>query len=135
MNEIALVARRRKVSVRYYGFEETLWQMPGFAGLTKPMSLAQLQLCAGYVWAREGGKGACPIVASRKATDHSYWIATNNASGSIYLARRHRNLGGLLHEMAHALGRRDKQDHGPAFRKRCLRFYREYGGWDGKVDL
>lgn len=121
-----------KVTRRFYGFEALLESLPGFEPLRRARAIADLQLAAGYVWAREGGKGKCPIVRPRPSSDHSY--CAYGPPVSIHLARKHRNLATLLHELAHALGTRDKLDHGPAFRKRCIRLYREYGGWDGEVN-
>lgn len=120
-----------KTTRRFYGFEATLEEMPNFAALKKQRSLAELQLCAGYVWACERGRGKCPLVRPRPG-DTSYYVWSTRA---VELAPKHRNFCGLLHELAHALGTRDKLEHGPAFRKRCLRLYMEYGGWDGKVAL
>jgi hypothetical protein len=126
---------QRKVSARYYLFEDLLWELPGFAGLKKVVPITDLQMYAGYVWAREAGKGECPSVKARRAKrDVSFYNAPwEGKPGSIHLIAKHQNLGGLLHELAHALGPHDKLAHGPAFRKRCIRLYREYGGWDGQV--
>jgi hypothetical protein len=96
-----------------------------------------LQLYAGYVWAREKGSGPCPIVRARRAkNDTSYYLGSDirGKAGQINLIAKHQNLGGLLHELAHALGHKDKLTHGPAFRQRCARMYREYGDWDGQVN-
>jgi hypothetical protein len=120
-----------RVSGRYYLFEEVLEETPGFAQLRKRRSLAELQLLAGLVWAREGGKGKCPLVRRRKQNDYSEYIHDDRI---VSLAPKHRNAGGLLHEMAHALGPNDKLTHGPAFRRRCLRLYKTYGDWSGVVD-
>lgn len=127
---------QRKVSARYYLFEDVLWELPGFAGLKQTVSIVDLQMYAGYVWAREGGKGQCPVIhARRHKRDTSYFEAPwQGKPGSIRLVAKHQNLGGLLHEISHALGMRDKLTHGPAFRRRCSRLYQEYGGWDGKVN-
>jgi hypothetical protein len=122
-------ARQRKVSARYYLFEDVLWEVPSFAHLRKRQSIPSLQLLAGLVWAREGGRGRCPIVRGKRRNDTSYFC-----DGTIHLVPKHRSLGGLLHEIAHALGPHDKLAHGPAFRKRCIRLYRVYGGWSGDVD-
>ncbi len=119
-----------KVTRRFYGFESVLESMPGFAKLRQVRSIADLQGYAGYVWAREMGRGKCPVVLPRDHKDHSWY---DYEKKEVLLARAHRNLGGLLHELAHALGVFDKLAHGPAFTKRCLRLYREYGEWDGRV--
>lgn len=120
--------KQARATARFYGFEKVLETMPGFANLMRRRSLADLQLFAGLVWAREGGKGKCPVIRPKSDGDQSWFL-----SGVIHLSPRHRNLGTLLHELAHALGARDKLDHGPAFRKRCVRLYREYGEWDGQI--
>lgn len=123
-----------KVSARYYLFEEVIEESPGFAALRTQRSMADLAMLAGIVWANEGGApGKCPILKTRPKNDTSYFEA--GKPGTICLAPKHQNIGGLLHEMAHALGTRDKLTHGPAFRKRCLRFYKDYGGWSGEVDF
>lgn len=123
---------QRKVSARYYLFEDVLWEVPSFAGLKRQVPIGDLQLYAGYVWARESGPGSCPVVKPRRAkNDTSYFLHGN--PGSIHLIAKHQNLGGLLHELAHGLGPNDKLSHGPAFRRRCMRLYQEYGGWDGRV--
>jgi hypothetical protein len=74
-------------------------------------------------------------VKRRKADDYSHYEFTpgSRKRGVIHLTRQHQNIGGLLHELAHALGHRDKLTHGPAFRRRCIRLYRTYGDWDGVV--
>lgn len=126
---------QRKVSARYYLFEDVLWELPGFAGLKQTVPIDHLQGYAGYVWASEAGKGPCPVVKARRSkSDTSYFTGPwEGRPGSIHLIAKHQNLGGLLHELAHALGPHDKLAHGPAFRKRCIRLYRDYGGWDGQV--
>jgi hypothetical protein len=123
------VNTKAKTTARFYAFEETIETLPAFAGLRARRSIADLQLAAGCVWAGEGGKGDCPSVRPRGG-ERSYYVS---ATRMIELIPKHRNLASLLHELAHALGTRDKLDHGPAFRKRCIRLYREYGGWDGEV--
>jgi hypothetical protein len=122
-------ARQRKMSARYYLFEDVLWEAPSFTHLRKRQSIPNLQLLAGLVWAREGGIGTCPVVRSKGKNDYSYFM-----DRTIHLARKHRSLGGLLHEIAHALGPNDKLAHGPAFRRRCIRLYKVYGEWSGDVD-
>lgn len=119
-----------KATIRYYGFEETLWKMPCFAHLARRRSIAQLQLLAGLVWARERGRGKCPTVEPRAEGDTSYFFPQTRR---IELVAKHRSVGGLLHELAHALGPRDKFTHGPAFQRRCLGLYRTYGDWNGEV--
>lgn len=54
---------QRKASRAFYLFEEVLEEMPGFAALRKPRSLAELQLLAGIVWTREGGTQAFKFLA------------------------------------------------------------------------
>lgn len=122
-----------EVSKRYYHFEKILEDTAEFAHLRKRMSLGRLQCLAGLVWAREGGRGQCPPVRGRRATDFSQYLYTpgSGETGVIHLVPKHQNAAGLLHEMAHALGHRDKLTHGRAFRNRCLRLYREYGDWSG----
>lgn len=125
-----------KVSARYYLFEEVLEETPGFAHLKKRTSLKALQLLAALVWEREGGHGECPLVKRRNADDYSAFevVPGSGKPGVIHLTRRHQNAGGLLHELAHALGPHDKYTHGPAFRKRCIHLYKVYGGWTGEID-
>lgn len=124
-------AEQSKVSLTFYCFEKTLEAMPGFAHLRRRRSLADLQLLAGLVWAREGGRGKCPTVSAIPGHTSHYWYDDRR----VTLAPPHRNAAGVLHEMAHALGPRDKLAHGPAFRKRCIRLYREYSEWDGTVSF
>lgn len=119
---------QRKASARYYLFEDVLWETPGFARVKQIRPIAELQVLAALVWAREG-KGACPEVRARDHKDHSYY----EYGGHIYLARAHRSIGGVLHELAHALGPNDKLTHGPAFRARCMRLYEMYGDWNGRI--
>lgn len=121
---------QRKASTRYYLFEDVLWETPAFANLRRCQPMGDLQLLAGLVWAREKGRGKCPVVRGKARNDYSY-----HCGGVIALARKHRSIGGLLHELAHALGPNDKLTHGPAFRKRCFRLYRTYGEWSGNVDF
>jgi hypothetical protein len=121
---------QRKTSTRYYLFEDMLWETPAFAHLRQRQSMHNLQLLAGLVWARECGKGKCPVIRSKPKNDYSY-----HCDHTIHLARKHRSIGGLLHEMAHALGANDKLTHGPAFRKRCFHLYKTYGEWSGNVDF
>lgn len=120
---------QRKASARYYLFEDLVWTTPGFAPLRQRRSIHDLQLLAGLVWARERGRGKCPLVRPKTRNDTSYFL-----EGTIHLVPKHRNAGALLHEMAHALGSRDKLDHGPAFRNRCIRLYKTYGDWSGEID-
>ena len=120
--------RARKTSARYYLFEDILWEMPGFAHLKQRRSLADLHLLAGMVWACEGSTLPIPSLRARRKNDSSYYI-----DGRIHLAPKHQSVGGLLHELAHALGHRDKLAHGPAFRNRCIRLYKVYGDWNGEV--
>jgi hypothetical protein len=123
---------QRKTNARFLGFEQLLEETPGFAHLRKRRAIAELQILAGLVWAREGGRGACPVVRPVPDGPSSYWAP---ASRQIQLIPAHRSAGGLLHELAHALGTRDRYEHGPAFHKRCIRLYREYGDWSGNVDF
>jgi hypothetical protein len=120
---------QRKTSTRYYLFEDMLWEMPGFAHLKRRRALAELQLMAGLVWAREGSEAPCPTIRRKRKNDGSYYT-----DGRIFLAPKHQSAGGLLHELAHALGHRDKLTHGPAFRERCMRLYKMYGDWSGEVE-
>lgn len=119
-----------KTSERYYLFEDVLWETESFANLRRIQPLHDLQLLAGLVWAREKARGQCPVVRPRRRNDYSY-----HCDGTIHLAPKHRCLGGLLHEMSHALGSRDKLTHGPAFRRRCIHLYKTYGEWSGEVDF
>ena len=119
-----------KASARYYLFEDVLWETSAFAHLKKRRPMTELQLLAAFVWAREGGKAACPTVTARRQNDASHYY---HPTRTIHLAPKHRGAGGLLHELAHALGTHDKLTHGPAFRDRCLRLYRMYGDWSGCV--
>jgi hypothetical protein len=121
---------QRKASARFYLFEDVVWECPSFAPLLKPKSIRELRYFAAWVWIREGAKGHAPTILPKATNDHSYYM-----DGRIHLARKHRNVAGLLHELAHALGHHDKLAHGPAFRKRCFRLYQQYGGWSGKVDF
>jgi hypothetical protein len=120
-----------RVSSRFYLFEEVLEETPGFAGLRKRRSMAELQTLAALVWEAERGRGKCPLVKGRAKNDYSEY---NHNTRVVALASKHRNAGGLLHEIAHALGFNDKLTHGPAFRRRCLRLYKTYGDWSGVVD-
>lgn len=124
---------QRKVTSRFYGFESVLEEMPGFAHLTRRRSIADLQLLAGIVWKAEGGRGKCPLVRTRERCkdNASFYVYDDRI---VHLHQKHKNFGGLLHELAHALGPHDKLAHGPAFRRRCLRLYQLYGEWNGRVD-
>jgi len=123
---------QRKVSAHYYLLEDLLLEAPCCAALKQPRPLHELQMLAGLVWAREGGKRECPVVRSqRPSRDYSEYCYERR---DIRLLREHYNLAGVLHELAHALGTHDKLTHGPAFRKRCLRLYKTYGGWSGEID-
>lgn len=119
-------------SARYYLFEELLYETSSFTLLKQTRSVHDLQLLAGLVWAREGGKGPCPLVLPRrsKKDDYSYF-----KDGKILLASHHHTFASLLHELAHALGSSDKLTHGPAFRRRCIHLYKTYGEWNGEVDF
>jgi hypothetical protein len=125
---------QRKTSARYYLFEELLEQTDEFAPLRRRASLASLQCLAALVWVREGRAGSAPTVKIRRSNKSSHYLYSPGTTGTIHLASKHLNAGALLHEMAHALGHHDKLTHGPAFQKRCLRLYREYGDWSGQVD-
>lgn len=126
---------QRKTSARYYLFEEVVWETPAFAELRRARPLADLQLLAGLVWAREKGPGPCPTVRSIGRKDASFYLSSTKRgkAGVISLATKHRSVGGLLHELAHALGPNDKLTHGPAFQRRCIHLYKVYGGWSGEV--
>lgn len=129
-----LPVKQAKATARFYGFEKVLETMPGFANLMKRRPLSELQLFAGLVWAKESGRGKCPVVRLKKAQDElKSWSMYDYNTRTIFLLRMHHNVYSLLHELAHALGSHDKLTHGPAFRKRCVRLYREYGEWDGRV--
>lgn len=121
---------QRKTSARYYLFEDVIWENPSFAHLKRRRAMSELQVLAGLVWACEG-TGECPVIKARRKNDASYYWWPNR---TIHLAPKHRSVGGLLHELAHALGVHDKLSHGPAFRSRCLRLYKLYGDWSGQVD-
>ncbi len=120
---------QRKASARFYLFEDVLWETGEFSHLRRRRSITDLQLLAGLVWKAEKGRGECPLIRSKQTNDYSYFL-----DRTIHLARKHKSIGGLLHEMAHALGPFDKLAHGPAFRKRCFHLYKTYGEWSGKVD-
>jgi hypothetical protein len=127
--------KQARTTARYYGFEKVLETMPGFASLMRKRSIGDLQLFAGYVWAREGGRGECPLIRSKQVQDEAKsWSEYTWGSRTIHLLRKHHDLYSLLHELAHALGNRDKLTHGPAFRRRCIRLYKTYGDWNGVVD-
>lgn len=124
-----------KVSERYYLFEDVLWEAVSFAPLIEKKPMAELVALASLVWAAEGGKGPCPIVRGIGKAEASDWTASpkRGVPSVIRLASRHQSLGGLLHELAHALGPHDKLTHGPAFRKRAMHLYKVYGGWNGEI--
>jgi hypothetical protein len=126
---------QRKASARYYLFEDVLWEAQSFAPLRQQRPIAELTLLAGLVWAKENGKGPCPTVrAIGKAPSSDYTSSgKRGVAGVIRLASKHQSLGGLLHELAHALGHNDKLTHGPAFRQRANRLYKVYGGWNGVI--
>jgi hypothetical protein len=139
---LAAAMDQRKASARFYGFENTLWELPSSEGLRRRLSIPQLQLFAGFVWAKERGPNKCPVVrplpkinpqTGKKNLTSYYWPDWKPGGGTIHLLPKHRNVGSVLHEIAHALGRRDKLTHGPAFRKRCLELYKAYGDWSGSV--
>lgn len=116
-------------SQRYYLFEQVLEDTPAFANLRRRRSMTELQLLAGLVWSQEG-RGKCPTLLKSAGSSFSCY---DYEAHSIRLVRKHMNAATLLHELAHALGRRDKLLHGPAFRKRCLRLYKTYGDWSGAI--
>lgn len=122
--------RQRKTSARYYLFEEVLEGTSGFAHLRQRVPMERLQLLAGLVWAREGGRGPCPKILPLGHGKYSYFLGDK-----IRLLPKHQDAGSLLHEIAHALGTRDKLTHGPAFRRRCIRLFKTYGDWSGQVDF
>lgn len=126
---------QRKVSGRYYLFEDVLWEAESFAPLRVKKPIAELEMLACLVWAKEGGKGPCPIVRSIGKAPASDYTSSGQrgVAGVIRLASKHQSLGGLLHELAHALGHNDKLTHGPAFRTRAMRLYKTYGGWSGEI--
>lgn len=129
---------QRKTSQRFWAFEDVLSESPGFAPLLSgPLSIFCLQLYTDLIWKHEGGIGPPPAVKARRKNDESLFIAPKRQgdAATIQLCPGHRNLWGLLHELAHALGPNDKLDHGPSFRRRCIRLYKFYGGWSGKVDF
>lgn len=121
---------QRNATARFVGFEDVIWHTPGFARLKARRRIADLQLLAGLVWAREKGRGKCPTVLPICDGKASWWVAGKR---EIQLVPAHRSIGGVLHELAHALGPNDKLDHGPAFRKRCIHLYKTYGDWSGAV--
>lgn len=125
-----------KASARYYMFEEMLEETPGFAHMKKRAPMANLQMLAAVVWANEGGRGKCPAIKTRRQNDYSHYeyVPGSGKTGTVFLTRKHQNLCGLLHELAHALGHRDKLTHGPKFRARCMHLYKLYGGWTGEID-
>lgn len=127
---------QRKTSQRFWHFEDVLSESPGFAPLRSgPLSILCLQIYSDLVWKHEGGSGPPPVVKPRRKNDESLFIGATRSGepATIQLCPGHRNLWGLLHELAHALGPNDKLDHGPAFRRRVMRLYRFYGGWDGEI--
>jgi hypothetical protein len=127
---------QQKTSARYYLFEDLVWETPAFAELRRIRRLAELQLLAGLVWARERGCGPCPVVRSSRTKSFSDFTSSGKRGkpGAVSLTMEHQSLGGLLHEIAHALGPHDKLTHGPAFRRRCTHLYKMYGGWSGEID-
>lgn len=122
---------QRKASARYYLFEDMIWEVPSFAELRKRRAMRTLRYLAARVWLAENARGPVPDIHPRLQNDFSEYVHDDRI---INLAKKHRSIGGLLHELAHALGPNDKLTHGPAFRKRCFRLYQQYGGWSGKVD-
>ena len=122
----------RRASARYYVFEDILWESSSFANLRRRRPMADLQLVAGLVWAREKGRDKCPLIRSARSKEFSQYVYDDRI---VYLLPKHQSLGGLLHELAHALGPNDKLSHGPAFRKRCFHLYRTYGEWSGNVEF
>ena len=126
-----------KVSERYYLYEDVLWEAPSFKPLKAKKRIRDLVALAELVWVTERGKGPCPTVRGiglAPASDFTY-PTKRGAPGRIRLAKQHQSLGGLLHELAHALGPNDKLTHGPAFRKRATHLYKVYGGWSGEIDF
>lgn len=111
-----------------YRFELNL--LSGKIAATENRSMAQLQRLAGYVWRAERLTAPAPRVVAGQGIWHeahtcqSYYWSTGNV---IVLARHQRTAAVLLHELAHAMGARDKLHHGPAFTRRVLYLYARYG--------
>lgn len=126
-----LKERQRRESVRYFGFEDIIEKLPSFAELRRLRPVKELQDVALNVWHSEGGSGECFRVVAVPNGKYSWCHYTKR---TIELVPKHRNVGSVLHELAHALTMRDKLAHGPAFRRRCIRLYKVYGGWSGEVE-
>ena len=107
---------------KLYSFENTFLR-----GCFSPLPMSTLQL-----WAH----AICPeaIVRSGRGVIDAMGKRTSFACGGrIVLARQHRRLDVLLHELAHVMGSNRELDHGPTFRTRFFSLLEKYGGLDGDL--
>ena len=118
--------KHRNHTRRFYGFDRLMAYTPLPIWRDRPM--AELQRLASHVWCAERQRGPCPrVVAGRGVLVGSGGLVSYQSGPLIVLARHQRNLGTLLHELAHAMTR-GGYEHGPAFTRRALYLYEQYGG-------
>jgi hypothetical protein len=118
----------RLATRKFYAFDRRLAWLVEWSGY---LTIPQLQRLAAYVWAAERQRGPVPrVVAGRGilwgGSRLSYY-RRDDPVPRIELSRHQRDVGTLLHELAHAMGPWDKLDHGPAFTARCFHLYLLYG--------
>lgn len=122
-------------SRRAYAFQWRLQKLSPHLRRDRPM--AELQRLTAYVWSAERSTLPMPRVVAGDGWRHPVWGLTSYCDTNlrrIVLCRDNRNIGVLIHELAHALGPWDKVIHGQAFLARQFRLLETYGSVD-PIDL
>lgn len=115
-------------SRRAYAFNRGLLELSPYLREDRP--IAHLRSLSTVVWRREARlKHAAPKIVAGAGWDlgPKWGLTSYSQKGLIVLTRDQRNIGVLLHELAHALGPHDKLTHGPAFIERLVRLLHLYG--------
>lgn len=115
---------------RIYRWELTHLRVSDTPYLGWERSIDELRAMTARIWRHEA-PAATPmpaVVAGRGCIGSSSLLSFYEPNQHrIVLCRQQRNFGVLLHEIAHALGPRDRISHGPAFIDRVLGLYVQYG--------
>lgn len=115
---------------RLYAWEREVMHVRRPLNVSLPMEV--IHAWVDTIWLSEGRTKRKPrVVAGRGEFYNGRWLSFYQTTPGprIVLARNQRNLGVVLHELAHALVGNRGYDHGPAFVECYLYLLERYGGF------
>lgn len=125
------VQRQRLFTRAVYGFEKQCLMKSGGV-LNAKQSICDLRFFANIVLDGEQSNTDVVIMAGDGMRHGGKWTSYaqlwTDSTWTMMLARHHRTLLVLLHELAHVLTPKARYDHGPAFGRKYMHLLNAYAG-------